>query len=145
MSKRRDVLLAVKALVQGALPLAKVRGFDTDAKRPSQADPGGDVIGHPGDPGEPDIDLSPLTYNYEHAIPLEVGVRSGVADPDAELDVMLMAIGEAIDGDRTLGGLCSFVEAEAPEVNDRTTEGASSLRWAAVTIVAHYSTAGPLA
>ena len=55
MSKRRNVLAALKALVELALPYARVQGFeaDEDPVKPDRADPGGDVLGYPGSPGEP--------------------------------------------------------------------------------------------
>lgn len=144
MSKRRDVMLALKALVTAAVPAARVRGFDGDASKPRQADPGGDVIGHPGDPGEPEVDLSPVAYTYEHEFPIEVGAPYGAGDPGAAIDAIMGAIGAAIAADRTLGGLCLFLEAVAPEEHDRKAEGADASRWAGFAIVATYTTDDPL-
>jgi hypothetical protein len=144
MSRRRDVTLALKALVMAAAPYARIRGFDGDASKARQADAGGDVIGHPGEPGDPEIDLSPLTYTYEHDFPIEVGAPLGAADPAAAIDAMMGAIGAAVAADRTLGGLCLFLEARAPDEYDRKADGAEPSRWAAFGIVATYSTTDPL-
>lgn len=144
MSKRRDVLLAAKALVIGALPHANVRGFDKDGAKPKRGDPGGNVIGHPGQMEELEADLSPLRYNFRHVIPLEIAPPESAADPDVALDAMMGAIGAAVVADRTLGGLCERVEVEAPDVEDKAKDGAATLRWGDLNIVAEYSTPDPL-
>jgi len=143
MTKQRDVGLALKALVQAALPLAAVKGFDGDTSKPALIGPNGTVIGHPGEPGDPEVDLSPPTYNYRHRFYLEVAADNG--DPGAPLDAMLVAIGAAIRADRTLGGLCMYLEAVAPDRNDRTTDQVATTNWAVLPIDAHYSTEDPLA
>jgi hypothetical protein len=57
---------------------------------------------------------------------------------------MLGAIGVAVAGDRTLGGLCDFTEAEAPATDDVETAGARAGRWADAALVAVYGTTDPL-
>ncbi|WP_010184776.1 hypothetical protein [Sphingomonas sp. PAMC 26605] len=141
MSKRRDVIMAVKALATAALPNAKIRGFDGDTARPTNVTGGGVVIGHPGDPGEPAVDLSPLTYNYDHPITLEFA--PGGSDQAGGLDAMMGVFGAAIEADRTLGGLCSWIEAQAPDEDD-TPSGTGSQRWAMLDVIASYSTPNPL-
>jgi hypothetical protein len=44
-----------------------------------------------------------------------------------------------------LGGLCDWVEAEAPRPVELPVEGAASLKAAVIPVVLHYSTADPLA
>lgn len=144
MSKRRDVMLAVKALVAAALPLAEVRGFDKDTAKPGKLGPAGTVIGHPGDPGEPEVDLCPPAYHYEHSFRLEVAPSPDAADPDAMLDDMFISLGAAVAADRTLRGLCSHLEASAPDLDDADVAGAKAQRWGAFDIVAHYTTLDPL-
>ncbi|PKP68102.1 MAG: acyl-CoA transferase, partial [Alphaproteobacteria bacterium HGW-Alphaproteobacteria-5] len=53
-------------------------------------------------------------------------------------------IGTALAADRTLGGLCDWAEAEAPEPVDMPIEGAAALKAAVVTVVLHYATPDPL-
>lgn len=144
MSKRRLVLIAVRDLVAAALPSARVRGFVEDAKKPVQADPGGDVVGFPGELGEPELALSPAAYTYTHRIPVEAAAPLGSADPDAALDRMMGAVGTAIAADRTLGGLCLYLEVEAPDVTEVVTDGAATIRWAGFNILATYETPDPL-
>ena len=57
---------------------------------------------------------------------------------------LLGAIGAAVVADRTLGGLCDFIEAEAPSTDDVETAGARAGRWADPSIVAVYGTTDPL-
>jgi hypothetical protein len=144
VSKRRDVMIAVRALVAAALPSARVRGFDQEARKPVQADPGGDIVGFPGEPGEPEVTLSPPTYTYTHSIPIEAAAPLGSSDPDSALDWMLGTIGAAIVADRTLGGLCLFLEGAAPDVAEAATDGTTTIRWAGFNIVATYETTDPL-
>lgn len=141
-SKREAVLAAVHALVSGALPNAEVK---RNLNKPERIPPGGLVIIRDGDPGEPEVLLSPLTYVYEHRIPLELAAfASASLTREQVLDQMLSAIGTAVTADRTLGGLCDFIEAEAPTSDDIETAGAISGRWADAAIIASYATANPL-
>ncbi|ARP98195.1 hypothetical protein [Pseudorhodoplanes sinuspersici] len=141
-SKREQVLDAVKALVAAALPGADVKRNLAKAER---IPPDGLVIVRDGDPGEPEVLLSPLLYVYTHRIPVEVAAYETSSQPRAQvLDEMLGAIGTAVAGDRTLGGLCDFIEAEAPATDDVETAGARAGRWADAAIVAVYGTTDPL-
>ena len=107
---------------------------------------GGLVILRDGDPGEPEVTLSPLRYHYEHRAELEVVVQGKApADRDAAFDTLCASIGLAIAVDRTLGGLCDWIEAEAPRPVDLPIEGAASLKAAVISVVLHYTTADPLA
>lgn len=142
MSKREQVLDAVKALLSSALPTADVR---RNLAKPERIPPGGLVVFRDGDPGEPEVMLSPLTYVYTHRIPIELAAYETSSQlPEQVLDEMLGAIGVAVSGDRTLGGLCDFIEAQAPATDDVETAGARSGRWADAAIVAVYGTPDPL-
>ena len=61
------------------------------------------------------------------------------------LTMALLLAGAALAADRTLGGLCDWVEAEAPRPVDLPVEGAASLKAAVIPVVLHYSTADQLA
>ncbi len=67
------------------------------------------------------------------------------ATRDTAFDTLCASIGLAISADRTLGGLCDWVEAEAPRPVDLPVDGAASLKAAVIPVVLHYSTADPLA
>lgn len=141
-SKREQVIDALVALIDAALPAAKV---ERNAAKPERIPPGGLAIVRDGDPGEPEVLLSPLTYLYTHRIPVEIAAReSGAQSREQALDAMLAAIGAAVVADRTLGGLCDFIEAEAPATADIDAAGAQTARWADAAIVASYCTPDPL-
>jgi len=143
MSRRRDVLLGLKALASATLPAADIRGFDGDTSVRTIG-LGGTVIGHPGDPGEPEVDLSPLSYNYAHRFPIEMAPPPGTPDQSAVLDTMMGAYGAAIAADRTLGGLCDWVEVSAADEDDTPVKGAATQSWGVFDVIANYSTPDPL-
>lgn len=145
MSTRLDVLKALKTLIGVAVAPAEVLGLDGDEAPPARVSQNGRVIVRTGDPGEPEVDLSPLAYNWAHRIPVEVVALSGVGiTPEEALDAMLVKIGSAIEGDRTLGGLCDWVEAAAPATEDISNDGVTPPRGADLVITATYVTTSPL-
>jgi len=112
---------------------------------PERVPAGGLVILRDGEPGEPEVTLSPLRYHYEHRAELEVVMQGKTpAERDAAFDTLVSDIGSALSADRTLGGLCDWVEAEAPRPVDLPVEGAASLKAAVVPVILHYTTADPL-
>lgn len=139
MSHRLDVLKAVRNLIKAALPNAQVPGLDDDALAATRAAPGGIAIIRAGAPGEPEVDLSPLTYNFAHEIPVDI-----IAPTETTLDDWLMAIGTQIKADRTLGGLCSWLEPLAAETEQVAAERGRSQTATRLIIVAHYATENPL-
>jgi len=141
-SKREQVLDAIKTLIASALPNAEVK---RNLAKPERIPPGGLVIIRDGDPGEPEVILSPLIYVYSHHIPIELAAyETSSQTREQVLDGILGAIGTAVVSNRTLGGLCDFIEAEAPSTEDVETTGARASRWADVAIVAVYGTTDPL-
>ena len=58
---------------------------------------------------------------------------------------LIASIGTALEADRTLGGLCDWIEPEAPTSVDLPVEGAAALKAAVITVILHYTTTGPLA
>ena len=62
------------------------------------------------------------------------------ADRDAAFDTLTVSIGAAIAAERTLDGICDWVEVEEPRPVDLPVEGAASLKAAVITVVLHYST-----
>ena len=141
-SKRETVLVAVKALVAAALPGADVKRNRSKAER---IPPGGLVVIRDGDPGEPEVSLSPLTYLYSHRIPLEIAAyENATLTREQVLEAMTGTIGAAVMANRTLGGLCDWIEAEAPVTDDIKALGALPGRFADLAILAVYATTDPL-
>ncbi|WP_050527220.1 hypothetical protein [Pseudorhodobacter aquimaris] len=111
---------------------------------PERIPAAGLIILRDGQPGEPEVTLSPLRYHYQHRAELEVVVQAGTGRASA-FDTLIASIGTALEADRTLGGLCDWVEPEAPASVDLPVEGAAALKAALITVVLHYTTTGPLA
>ncbi|MBW6495333.1 MAG: hypothetical protein K0B16_12415 [Burkholderiaceae bacterium] len=101
------------------------------------------IILRDGQPGEPEVTLSPLRYHYQHRAELEVVVQTGTGRASA-FDDLIAAIGVALEADRTLAGLCDWVEPEAPASVDLPIEGAAALKAAVISVVLHYTTTSPL-
>jgi len=114
-----------------------------DEVLPERIPPAGLIILRDGQPGEPEVTLSPLRYHFQHRAELEVIVQAAI-DRATAFDSLIAAIGTALAADRTLGGLCDWVEAEAPASVDLPVDGAVSLKAAVVTVLLHYTTADPL-
>jgi hypothetical protein len=136
---RETILAALHARLQ---PIAALNLRDDIL--PERIPAAGLIILRDGQPGEPEVTLSPLRYHYQHRAELEVVVQAGTGRASA-FDTLIAAIGTALETDRTLGGLCDWVEPEAPASVDLPIEGAAALKAAIVTIVLHYTTTGPLA
>ena len=137
-SKRETVLTALQARLQ-TLAAPVLRGEVLPERIPAT----GLIILRDGKPGEPEVALSPLTYFYEHRAVLEVVIQAG-SGRDALFDELIRAIGAVLAADRTLGGLCDWVEAEAPEPVDLPIEGAAALKAALIIILLNYASPDPL-
>jgi len=137
MTVRETILSALHARLS-ALPATALRG----EVLPERIPPAGLLILRDGEPGEPEVTLSPLTYHYQHRAEVEAIVQG--ADRDLAFDTLCESIAAVISADQTLGGLCDWVEADAPQPVDLPVEGAVSLKAAVIPVMLHYSTANPL-
>ena len=138
MPSLRETLLSTLHTSLSTLPATVLRGEVLPERVPAT----GLLILHDGEPGTPEVTLSPLRYTYEHAVEIEVVIQG--AEREARFDALCMGLGTLIAADRTLGGLCDWVEAEAPKPVDLAFEGAASLKAAVLTLTLHYTTSDPL-
>lgn len=139
MPTPRETILAALHTLLAALPATALRGDVLPERVPAA----GLLILRDGEPEEPEVTLSPLRYHYAHRAEVEAVVQG--ASRDATFDTLCASIGAALAADRTLGGLCDWVDAEAPRPVDLAVEGAASLKAAVIPVILHYSTADPLA
>jgi hypothetical protein len=135
---RETILTALADLLRTVPHVLVLRG----EVLPERIPPTGLLILRDGDPGDPAVTLSPLTYHYQHRSELEVIVQG--AQRDMGFAALCGQIGAVIRADRTLGGRCDWIEAEAPQPVDLPVEGAASLKAAIIPIILHYSTSDPL-
>jgi hypothetical protein len=135
---RETILQSLHALLQTQLAPV-LRGEVLPERVPAA----GLLILRDGEPGEPAVTLSPLRYHYQHRAEVEAVVQAGTGR-DSAFDELAAGIGVAISADRTLGGLCDWVEAEAPRPVDLAVDGAATLKAAVIPVVLHYASADPL-
>ena len=138
---RETILQALLAALQTEPGATVLRG----AILPERIPTGGLLILRDGDPGTPEVTLSPLQYHYEHRAEIEVIAQGKTpAARDAAFDTLLAELAVVITADRTLGGLCDWVEAEASQSVDLPVEGTEALKAAIVPINLTYTTVDPL-
>ncbi|MCU0909799.1 MAG: acyl-CoA transferase [Rhodobacteraceae bacterium] len=139
-SKSESVLAALGAAIAAGLPAGA--DYERNGVLPAVLPRGGLVILRDGDPGEPEFLLSPLTYIYEHRAEVDIVVEGSCRD---ELfDALKVAIGTALAADRTLGGLCDWVEPEAPAPVELPVDGGEEIKAATIGVLLTYETSNPL-
>jgi len=105
---------------------------------PERMPPSDLITPRDGNPGEPGVTLSPLTYLYQHR-ELEVIAQTGEGR-NARFDRLIGRIAAAIAAERTLAGHCDWIEGETQEPVDL----AVGIQAAIVPVILHYSVADPL-
>jgi len=142
MPSPRETILQALLVALTAVPGATVLREDV---LPERIPPAGLVILRDGDPGTPEVMLSPLAYYFEHKAELEVIVQGKTPSVRATaLDALAQNIGAVIAANRTLGGFCDWVEASAPKPVDLPVEGGEALKAAVIEITLNYTTVDPL-
>jgi hypothetical protein len=139
-SVREHILTALLAQLE-TVPDATVK---REAPLPETVPAGGLIILRDGDPGDPEVVLSPVSYLWEHQTEIEVILQRGQDDDSVALDALLMAVGAALAADRSLGGLAEWLDWGAPKTSGLAIDGAASLRGATVPVTIHYSSPDPL-
>jgi len=141
VTTRETILQALLAALQN-VPAATVLRDDVE---PERVPAGGLLILRDGDPGTPEVILSPLSYSYEHKAEVEVVVQAAKpADRATAFDALIAAIGVVIVADQTLGGLCDWVVASAPKPVDLPVNGGEALKAAVIDITLIYTITDPL-
>jgi hypothetical protein len=140
MPTTRETILTALADLLRTIPHAPVLRGEV---LPERIPPAGLMILRDGNPGEPGVTLSPLTYHFQHRAELEIIVQSATGR-DALFDALCAQISSVIAADRTLRGLCDWVEPEAAEPVDLPVEGATTLKAGIIPIILHYATSDAL-
>ncbi|MDO5606635.1 MAG: acyl-CoA transferase, partial [Paracoccus sp. (in: a-proteobacteria)] len=134
ITRREDVLKAL----HGRLRTVNGPTVLRNASLPERIPAAGLLILRDGEPGEPKVTLSPMRYHWQHRAELEVFMRGGL---DAAFDALLATIGAILATDRTLGGLCDWIEPSALEPVDLAVDGSAPIRAAILTLTLHYTSA----
>jgi hypothetical protein len=106
---------------------------------------GGLVILRDGDPGVPQVMMSPLSYTYTHAAEVDIMIEDhDQVARDAAFDKLRAAVGAAILENTTLGGAVEHAEAVAAGAVDLGAEGAEAIKAASIQVRLTYTTSDPL-
>ena len=141
-STRETILQALQAALEARMPAGAV--LERNIALPARIPAGGAAILRDGDPGEPEVTLSPVLYHYAHRAEVDLLVEDVPGSRDATFDALARALGAAAANDRTLGGLCDWVEAEAPAPLALVIDGAGGIKAATIAVVLHYATSDTL-
>ena len=140
-STREQALIGLFLCLQGLTGPTVNRNEPLPTKVPEA----GLIILRDGDPGEPEVILSPTRYVYQHRAEVEVLVQQAdQAGRDAALDTLLVAVGNALTADPTLGGKVDIVRPGSPELLQETIEGAPTIKAALIPVFLEYTTLNPL-
>ena len=140
LTDRETILSTLFTAFEVNLTVAALRNEVLPTRIPAT----GLVIMRDGDPGEPvEVTMSPIRYHYEHRVEMEVFFEAATAR-DAGFDWIAAQIGQVVIADRTLGGLCDWIETGAPELDDLALAGAETLKAGIVPLILHYAVADPL-
>ena len=142
MSQRENAIGALFAVL-GQLSLGTM--VKRNAALPERIADHAMAILRDGEMGEPEVSLSPLTYHWQHQVAIELFV----ADPDAStrdsrMDGLLTELASLIEADRMLAGVVEYAEIGPPKFDELAPEGTSGIKACLLSVVLHYSSAGPL-
>lgn len=116
-----------------------------NAQLPTKVPSEGLFILRDGNPGEPEVTLSPTRYHYQHQAEIEALVQhADQAQRDQALDDLLVVLAQGLEGQTSLGGLVDYLHIETPEFLSETVEGAPTIKAAVVPIILEYTTTNPL-
>ena len=101
---------------------------------------GGLVILRDGEVTAIDITLNPRSEYHSHRVVVEA-ITIG---DDAALDTLMVAIGDVLAEDETLGGLIETLTVLPPDVGVTPVENAATLRHATLPVVVEYLVSGAL-
>lgn len=139
---RQAMLTAVESLLSG-LDEADLRRNPTSALRPAKGKLL--IVMDDGDPGDPEVSLSPVTYTYWHAVPVAFAWSEPGEPGRTRLAEALAQLVSRIEADRTLGGTANWIEPTAPDTDDAGSgSGGDSAAWARFELTVEHTTSNPL-
>lgn len=141
-SKREQALTALGKLVIETLPAADVErnNFDRD-----EVGKGGLIIVADGDPGEPEVTLSPATYYWSHRAEIYVMVSgSKSTERDLQMDTIAAQIAAALEDDPTLGDVVENAQAIRLDIEEEPVVGGQNTKGAVLQILLNFETTSPI-
>lgn len=87
---------------------------------------------------------APKPYLWNWRAKLQVTVEHAhTAQRDLLFSNLCEAIGDALKGDRTLGGLCDWVDASPPDITETAIEGAPAFKGGEIDIIITFASDNP--
>jgi len=115
---------AVLALVTALETTGALVSRDTDL--PEAIPPEGYIVVAEGSADVVDTIISPLSYDIEQSVDLDIMVSAGdETERDAKMDALLTTISAALTADRTLGATVDWTEIGAPDFQAFEADGAA--------------------
>ena len=143
MSSKTEQNLEALSIRLHTVPKAKV---ERNTAVPERIPAGGLIVLRDGNPGEAERALGGISSVYNaHTVKIEVHVEGGdAADRDAAFDALVVAIGEALDANPTLGGLAFGMTYGRPEIDTEAVIGAPAIKSGTVEVIVEYEAGTPL-
>lgn len=133
---------AIVSAIAAELANATVGRNMVDAERVPE---GGLIIVDDGDPGEPEYILGGSSVWYSHTVGISVFSQSDdQATRDELFSELCAGIGDAIEADRSLGGLCRVTKYKAPYAEAIVAENGQSIKNGVILVTVDYMTDSPL-
>lgn len=133
---REEAMVALGAAVEGAVvPLGA--SYERGAEWPERIPAGGRVILRDGEPGEPEVTMSPARWTWELRAEVEIWTEGD--GRFATSTAILEAIRDALAADPTLGGAVDHAEPGAYEPADQAPTGAAATRAVSLPVVLIYT------
>lgn len=141
-SVRETALQALLSAVTAAAPAGATvsRNETLNLEAPAA----GLIIMRDGDPGEPEVTLSPNRYWFRHRVEILI-IVAGVTGPvrAAATDTLIETINAAIAADPYLGGAAEYTEVEAPTSDDVNAEAGEPKRGIILPVIVEYESTTP--
>lgn len=140
-SVREAALKALLTVLSGISGPLVLRNADESQTIPS----GGLVVLRDGEPGEPEVTLSPTRYWFDHRAEVIVQVQDEPsAARDGAMDVLLQTIGATLNADQTLSGAVDNLTIGTPEIMQEPVEGGETVKAVLVPVYLEYDALTPL-
>jgi len=103
------------------------------------------LVTRDGDPGEPEVSLSPPTYEYQHEAALALTVvKAGKQDADTLFSCVVEKISTRIAAAPTLGGKVDYVQLGGLNTDEVDQEVLAGFKAAILPVTLYYTTTSPL-
>ncbi|QQA43955.1 acyl-CoA transferase [Pelagovum pacificum] len=139
-STYETILSALKAALEAGTDAVVMRA--DDAQESFAVPPEGAILIVEGEPGAPELLMSPLSYTYEHGIELELYVTG--ENNITGFDALRVAVGAVLAADRFLGGAVTWLDWAPAVPNDDPIDGNDAIRTGLIPVTVTYTTSNPL-